>query len=79
MIPLIPQDKANHAVYGAVLCALGVLAAQALGFPPSWGIALPGVVGALKEARDRMGYGTPDFMDFVWTIAGGLPVLAVVL
>lgn len=77
MLPLIPQDKANHAVYGSVLCAVGVLAAQALGFPPFWGIALPVVIGAAKEARDRMGYGTPDIMDFAWTVAGALPVLAV--
>jgi hypothetical protein len=54
-IPLIPQDKANHAVYGlvaylavALLCVLVGHAALA----PYAGLAVGVLMGAVKEAKD---------------------------
>jgi hypothetical protein len=66
--PMIPQDKANHFFYGAIIYFAVNLVLGAY-------IALTIVVlsGILKEVYDKVSKtGTPDVLDAVATIAGGL-------
>lgn len=81
MLPLLPQDKANHVVYGAVIAALSLVGGTIFRAPmlPFALIALAAVVAVaiLKELVDRRSTNhTPDAMDAVATIAGGLVVVA---
>jgi uncharacterized membrane protein len=64
-LPIVPQDKANHALYGAVICLLGSFHSIELG-------VVVGVFFAFgKEIYDRVSRrGTPDFLDAVATILG---------
>ena len=75
MLPLIPHDKANHAIYGSVAFSLGALASQFLGFDPLiWGFAAASTVAIAKEVYDRVSKrGTPDGMDALATVAGAIP------
>ena len=69
-MPYIPADKANHFAYGAILAGLGSLHSVAVG------AALCVALAIAKEVYDRVSKrGTPEIMDAVWTVAGGLPVL----
>lgn len=84
MIPIIPQDKANHFIYGALIFCVGYLCSF-LWFPePLWAsMALVALFGFGKEAADHwsnlkaMKAGvTPthgvEFMDVIATIGGGV-------
>lgn len=67
-LPILEKDKANHTIYGMVIFAI-------VYFLFSWQIAIGTVCffALAKETYDNVsGKGTPDFMDFVYTIAGGL-------
>lgn len=69
-LPLIPQDKANHAIYGALIFFV-------LQFFVAPVIALVVVVTVafIKEVYDRVsGTGTSDVLDFLVTIAGAIPL-----
>lgn len=83
-LPLIPQDKANHACYGAVIFLLVIFVAQRFGLSNPGVVALVFVacVGALKELSDYLlnrraiAAGLPpphgvEFLDFAATTAGG--------
>ena len=74
-LPLLPQDKANHAVYGA--------AAAAIGLCFSWkaGVALCMLVAIGKEVYDwwsnrNGGHHKVELADTLATMAGGALVLA---
>jgi len=70
MLPLLPQDKANHFAYGAILAAIGCL------FSPLAGAALCVAFAVGKEVYDRLsGKGNPEFLDAIATIAGGVIVI----
>lgn len=70
MLPLIPQDKANHFAYGAVLAAIGCL------FSPLVGAALCVAFAVGKEVYDlASGKGNPEIFDAIATIAGGMIVI----
>ena len=70
MLPLIPLDKANHACYGGMLACLGSMHSIAVG------AALCVFFAIAKEVRDRVsGKGTPDVLDAVATMLGGVVVL----
>jgi hypothetical protein len=84
MLPTIPQDKAGHAIYGAIL-ALGVYIVM-LNFVPAdaaaWAVGMAMGAGAVKEAQDRwlnlqaqkQGLPPPhsvELMDAVSTSLGG--------
>lgn len=72
-LPLIPQDKANHVIYGAMIYYL-------LQFVVSPMFALLGValVAAAKEIYDVVSKsGTPESLDFLVTIAGALPLFLI--
>lgn len=87
MIPLIPQDKANHAIYGAVI-ALAAYAVALAGHNPHAaviGLAAAATIGALKELADwllnrrAISAGLPpphgvEFWDFGATTIGGAVV-----
>jgi hypothetical protein len=79
MLPIIPHDKALHAIYGSALSLVGALLALALGFSVWTGsMALPLIFGVAKEMRDRWAEaGTPDKWDAVATVAGALPTIIV--
>ena len=67
---VIPHDKANHFVYGAVLAAAGSL------YSPEAGAALCLAVAVGKEVYDRVSRkGNPEAADIVATVIGGVVVL----
>lgn len=74
MIPVIPHDKANHALYGYVIYTVGSFAGRFVGQPVPAGLAMTAVFALGKEVYDKVsGKGTPDKMDFVATMAGAVP------
>jgi uncharacterized membrane protein len=65
----MPQDKKKHIYAGLALSILvGLL------FCPTVGLAIAAVVGALKETiwDWLLKKGTPELLDFVATVAGGV-------
>lgn len=66
-MPQLPQDKANHFIYGLVgFLGVGLI------FGMVAGILFSAIIGAAKEVYDRVTKkGTPDVLDFVATAAGG--------
>lgn len=64
----LPEDKANHFIAGLFIFFLfGVLA------HPIAGLAASIMAGFFKEIKDRLSKnGTPDLLDFIATVAGGL-------
>jgi hypothetical protein len=75
-LPLLPQDKANHFLYGAL-----VAAPPASLFDPTIALIAVAIVGVGKEVSDwwhnkRGGRHGVEFMDAVATICGGLVVIA---
>jgi hypothetical protein len=74
-LPVLPQDTANHVVYGgAAAIAVGLPVAVLLPGTGAGAVAgqLAGVaVGGWKEWRDRKtGKGKPEWRDFWNTVAG---------
>lgn len=70
-IPLIPNDKANHFVYGALVSAIILLVGQG----PIAAMSACVIVAAAKEIYDLVtGKGQSSVMDFLWTIFGGAVV-----
>lgn len=63
-------DKQAHFWAGAAIAA-----SVALYFDPLAGLAAGILAGALKEIRDRAGFGTPDVKDFLATALGACVVL----
>tara|TARA_B110000908_G_scaffold52171_1_gene63697 strand:- start:108 stop:284 length:177 start_codon:yes stop_codon:yes gene_type:complete len=51
----------------------------AYGVPILWAFIVAVLIGAAKEARDKLGYGTPDVWDFVATAVGAAIVLPVLI
>jgi hypothetical protein len=69
-LPSLPADKANHFVYGACAAALGGLHSVLAG------LMLCALLAIAKEVRDRVTRrGTPDLLDALATVAGGLVAL----
>lgn len=75
-LPLIPQDKANHFIYGLIIFTsispiLGVL----------FGLGICIVAAFMKELYDlqHKAIHTPDIYDAIWTIAGGVTGLIISL
>jgi hypothetical protein len=68
---LIPVDKANHFIAGTVIYCLA-----SLFLTPVAALAPVIIIGAAKEVYDKYSKkGTPDVIDFLYTMAGALPVL----
>jgi hypothetical protein len=70
-LPLIKQDKANHFIYGNVLCFFFNLF-----FIPLVTITFMIIIAVGKEIYDnKTKTGTPELMDVVWTLLGALTIL----
>lgn len=69
-LPVLPQDKANHAVYGAVIAAIVSL----VGLPLALLVVAGFAIG--KEVYDWRQNKPYEVMDAVATVCGGLLVLA---
>ena len=74
-LPVLAQDKANHAVYGNVIFVvavlLGLLIGADVGNFAAWVTIL---VACVKEVYDReTGLGLFDRMDTLATIVGAIP------
>lgn len=86
MLPLIPVDKANHAIYGALIGACAALACTLTGnreAAPFASTIAAAIIGVLKEGVDKLlnvraaraGLAPPhgvEVMDAVATFSGGL-------
>ena len=78
-LPYLTADKANHAVYGAVLSLAGALVAYAA-VQPMWigALILATTFAVAKEVYDRVsGRGCSEVLDAVATVAGAMPVVLV--
>lgn len=72
-LPVIPEDKANHFIYGCLIYSLSSLI-----FTIPYSLLIVAVIVALKELYDKYTPGSiPDIMDWVWTMLGCLPVLLI--
>jgi hypothetical protein len=71
----IPKDKQYHLGAGAFFGVWGTFAGNSCEFTPEksllCGIASAMAVGLLKEGADLCGYGTPEWADLGYTVAGG--------
>ena len=65
----MPKDKQKHLLAGLALAIIAGLL-----FCPRIGLATAAVIGALKEIvwDWLLKKGTPEFLDFVATVAGGV-------
>ncbi|MEI6478515.1 MAG: hypothetical protein WCO52_06025 [bacterium] len=62
-----PLDKRAHALGG---WAIAATLSPTIG--PLYALLAATVAGAAKEGVDSLGYGTPDWYDFIATVAGGV-------
>lgn len=67
-------DKQAHFFAGAAIASV-----VALYLNPLAGLVVGILAGALKEVRDRAGFGTPDSKDFLTTALGATVVLPALL
>lgn len=65
-------DKQAHFLAGAAIAASVALYAD-----PLYGLAAGIIAAAGKEIVDRMGYGTPDWRDFLATVLGACVVVPI--
>jgi hypothetical protein len=64
------RDKKLHMIVGFIISL------SAIFIPAMWALFAVIVIGAFKEIYDKLsGKGTPEVLDFVATVAGGLPVI----
>lgn len=75
-LPLLPQDKANHVCYGALIaCVVSIF------FGPWWALLATAAVAVLKELSDwwqntrNGGSHGVELLDAAATIAGGALVV----
>jgi hypothetical protein len=67
-MPQLPQDKANHFIYGLAIFLVVGFAIDAVA-----GVGAAALFGAAKEVYDRVSKkGCPEAMDFLATAAGGV-------
>jgi hypothetical protein len=67
-LPLIPNDKANHFIYGFIIFILSTLI-----FTNPISLLIVSIIGGSKEIYDKVsGTGNPEFLDFLATVLPGL-------
>ncbi|WP_288925072.1 hypothetical protein [Aminobacterium colombiense] len=64
----IQQDKIKHFIAGAIASIVVYVAT----FNTTIALAFSALLGIGKEIYDYYGHGTPEWLDFVATVAGGL-------
>ena len=70
---IIPVDKANHFIAGTITYCIAALI-----IPPAAAIIPVIAVAAGKEMYDAIyKKGTPDIIDYLFTIAGAIPPLVI--
>jgi len=70
-LPLIPQDKANHFIYGNISCFF-----FSLFFIPLVTITFIVIISIGKELYDyKTKTGTSELIDVIWTLLGALTIL----
>lgn len=70
LLPRLPEDKAQHWVYGSILASLGALHSVGAGLMLCAGFAIG------WELYQRLSkHGHPSVLDAIATIGGGMPVL----
>lgn len=76
-LPQLPQDKANHLLYGCAASVVGGLVAIHTGFDPRIGMAAAAAaVGVGKEVWDKLSkLGDPSAADAIATACGAIPVV----
>jgi hypothetical protein len=85
MLPIIPQDKANHFAYGAAISVLAGVIAWHLSLPlVAFSVGAAVLFGAAKEAADWYRNRTAklhsvEVADFLATVAGGAAVNALLV
>jgi len=68
---IIAADKANHFIAGTVIYCLALCIVT-----PVAALIPVVIAGAGKEVYDKIsGKGTADIKDFIYTVAGAIPVL----
>lgn len=68
MLPMLPKDKANHALYGVVIFAILSLPLQTF-----IALGLTILIGAIKELYDEItGTGVSDIADAGYTALGAV-------
>lgn len=69
-LPLIPQDKANHFIYGTCLYLLFSFFVSPLN-----SLIITSLIAIGKEVFDRISRkGNPEVLDFLWTLLGAFIV-----
>ena len=70
MLPMIPQDKANHFIYGYLIYFV-----IQFFVPAMFAFFFTVAIAILKEVYDEFSNkGNPESLDAVYTIAGCLPL-----
>lgn len=71
-LPKLPLDKQAHFFSGMALAfTVGLF------FDPLWGVIAAMGAGIAKEVWDKAGHGTPDALDMMATIMGGIAAFVV--
>ena len=80
-LPQLPQDKANHYIYGSAAAVVGQYVTAQLGVDSRLGaVVFAALVGFGKELYDHVSKkGTVDMNDAIATAAGALPVVLALL
>ena len=74
MLAQLPQDQANHVLYGLAAGLVGAFFAQGFIHSAIGAVALACLVGVGKEFADHLGDGKADVRDALATAAGGVVV-----
>lgn len=76
-LPQLPQDKANHALYGSAAAIVGAAIGHQVGLDVRLGAAIAAcAVGVLKEVADHFLGGDVSAADAIATACGAIPVVA---
>lgn len=69
---MLGYDKTLHYITGQLLTIMLIPFFNSLTI-----LGIVSVVAALKEYRDYKGHGTPEFLDFLFTVMGSIIILGV--
>lgn len=76
----IAKDKLMHFVVGAIVSAIAFILCASFydaGKASSIAIGAAVIAGIAKEVVDAQGYGTPEVMDAIATVMGGIAITVI--